>query len=56
MSTNIDTSNDHILSSDNIHYLHHNFFEPSSKDVEISATLLIVHGMAEHSLPPAIVF
>ncbi|MFK3916031.1 MULTISPECIES: alpha/beta fold hydrolase [unclassified Psychrobacter] len=49
MSTNIDTSNDHILSSDNIHYLHHDFFEPSSKDVEISATLLIVHGMAEHS-------
>nr|WP_261871115.1 lysophospholipase [Psychrobacter sp. JCM 18901] len=25
------------------------FFEPSRKDVEISATLLIVHGMAEHS-------
>jgi alpha-beta hydrolase superfamily lysophospholipase len=49
MSTNTDTSNDHILSSDNIHYLHHDFFEPSSKDVDISATLLIVHGMAEHS-------
>ncbi|WP_201590338.1 alpha/beta fold hydrolase [Psychrobacter fozii] len=43
------TSNDHILSSDNTHYLHHEFFEPSNKDVDISATLLIVHGMAEHS-------
>ena len=43
------TSNDHILSSDNTHYLHHEFFEPSDADVDISATLLIVHGMAEHS-------
>lgn len=49
MSTNPDTSNDNILSSDNIHYLHHNFFEPSNKDTAIKATLLIVHGMAEHS-------
>lgn len=49
MSTNPDTSNDHILSSDNIHYLHHDFFEPSNKDTIIKATLLIVHGMAEHS-------
>ncbi|MGP9689204.1 alpha/beta fold hydrolase [Psychrobacter sp. AOP22-C1-C5] len=49
MSTNPDTSNDHILSSDNIHYLHHYFFEPSNKDTIIKATLLIVHGMAEHS-------
>ncbi|MBF2719507.1 alpha/beta hydrolase [Psychrobacter sp. NG254] len=43
------TSNDHILSSDNTHYLHHKFFEPSDAGVDISATLLIVHGMAEHS-------
>ena len=43
------TSNDHILSSDNTHYLHHEFFEPSDAGVDISATLLIVHGMAEHS-------
>ncbi|MGM8887913.1 alpha/beta hydrolase, partial [Psychrobacter sp. 1U2] len=35
-----------ITSSDNSHYLHHTFFEP--KD-DIKATLLIVHGMAEHS-------
>lgn len=49
MSSNPDTSNDHILSSDNIHYLHHKFFEPSEKDTAIKATLLIVHGMAEHS-------
>ena len=35
-----------ILSSDRIHTLHHQFFEPSS---EPTATLLIVHGMAEHS-------
>ena len=48
MSTTLD-SHDHILSSDNIHYLHHDFFEPSSKDTDIHATLLIVHGMAEHS-------
>ena len=46
---NTDTSNDHILSSDNIHYLHHDFFEPSHKDTAVKATLLIVHGMAEHS-------
>ncbi|WP_352258506.1 lysophospholipase [Psychrobacter sp. TB55-MNA-CIBAN-0194] len=43
------TSNDHILSSDNIHYLHHDFFEPSDEKTEVKATLLIVHGMAEHS-------
>jgi len=49
MSSNPDTSNDHILSSDNIHYLHHKFFEPSEKDTAVKATLLIVHGMAEHS-------
>lgn len=41
--------NENILSSDNTHYLHHTFFEPHDKDVKISATLLIVHGMAEHS-------
>lgn len=49
MSSNSDTSNDHILSSDNIHYLHHDFFEPNNQDTPIKATLLIVHGMAEHS-------
>ena len=49
MSANIDTANDHILSSDNIHYLHHEFFEPSDEKTEVKATLLIVHGMAEHS-------
>lgn len=49
MSNTLDTSNDNILSSDNTHYLHHNFFEPSDKNIAISATLLIVHGMAEHS-------
>ncbi|WP_350559258.1 alpha/beta fold hydrolase [Psychrobacter sp. CAL346-MNA-CIBAN-0220] len=36
-----------ITSSDQTHYLHHTFFEPS--DGDIKATLLIVHGMAEHS-------
>lgn len=35
-----------ILSSDQIHTLHHNFFIPKG---EVKATLLIVHGMAEHS-------
>ncbi|MEN6668915.1 lysophospholipase [Psychrobacter sp. B38] len=49
MNSHVDTSHDHILSSDNIHYLHHHFFEPSAKDTAITATLLIVHGMAEHS-------
>lgn len=49
MSTNLDTSNDNILSSDNIHYLHHDFFEPNSEVTAVKATLLIVHGMAEHS-------
>ena len=48
MISHPDTSNDHILSSDNIHYLHHSFFEPSNQDMAIKATLLIVHGMAEH--------
>ena len=42
-------SNEHILSSDNIHYLHHTFFEPSNKEMPVKATLLILHGMAEHS-------
>lgn len=36
-----------ITSSDNTHYLHHTFFTP--KDNDVKATLLIVHGMAEHS-------
>lgn len=40
---------EHITSSDNIHYLHHTFFEPSDNTTPITATLLIVHGMAEHS-------
>ena len=38
-----------ITSSDNTHYLHHTFFEPIDSDTAITATLLIVHGMAEHS-------
>lgn len=49
MDTNLDTSNDNILSSDNIHYLHHDFFEPENAVTAIKATLLIVHGMTEHS-------
>ena len=42
----------HITSSDNSHYLHHNFFEPKDTSDEssgVKATLLIVHGMSEHS-------
>lgn len=35
-----------ILSSNQIHRLHHTFFEPAG---DIVATLLIVHGMSEHS-------
>lgn len=35
-----------ILSSNQIHRLHHTFFVPTG---EIRATLLIVHGMSEHS-------
>ncbi|MFB6348851.1 alpha/beta fold hydrolase [Moraxella sp. ZJ142] len=35
-----------ILSSNQIHRLHHRFFVPKG---EIVATLLIVHGMSEHS-------
>ncbi len=31
MSTNTDTGNDHILSSDNIHYLHHDFLNQAMK-------------------------
>lgn len=38
---------ENITSSDNTHYLHHTFFEP--KDNPPTATLLIVHGMCEHS-------
>lgn len=41
-----------ITSSDHTHYLHHRFFEPteaSSKPNSVKATLLIVHGMSEHS-------
>jgi len=38
MISHPDTSNDHILSSDNIHYLHHSFFEPSNQDMAIKAT------------------
>lgn len=35
-----------ILSSNQIHRLHHHFFVPTG---DIRATLLIVHGMSEHS-------
>ena len=38
-----------ITSSDTNHYLHHTFFEPTASATEIKATLLIVHGMSEHS-------
>ena len=43
------STSDQITSSDNIHYLHHKFFEPRDNDKKIKATLLIVHGMSEHS-------
>lgn len=43
------SNTEQITSSDNTHYLHHTFFEPSNSNTAISATLLIVHGMAEHS-------
>ena len=43
------STSDQITSSDNIHYLHHTFFEPRDNDKEMKATLLIVHGMSEHS-------
>ena len=49
MSSSTDSSHEHILSSDNIHHLHHTFFVPSDTQTHIKATLLIVHGMAEHS-------
>lgn len=35
-----------IMSSDNIHTLHHTLYQPKNK---AKATLLIVHGMTEHS-------
>ncbi len=39
-----------ISSSDQTHYLHHTFFEPvDSEPSNVKATLLIVHGMSEHS-------
>lgn len=41
-----------ITSSDQTHYLHHQFFEPKDANAapnNIKATLLIVHGMSEHS-------
>lgn len=45
-----------ITSSDNVHYLYHRFFEPNQQTKgnpatanDVKATLLIVHGMAEHS-------
>lgn len=41
------STTEQITSSDNTHYLYHTFFEPRQDDIK--ATLLIVHGMAEHS-------
>lgn len=41
------STSEQITSSDQSHYLYHNFFEPINGDVK--ATLLIVHGMSEHS-------
>ncbi len=35
-----------ILSSNQVHRLHHRFYEPAG---DVKATLLIVHGMSEHS-------
>ena len=49
MSTQNHNSTEQITSSDNTHYLHHTFFVPKDSDTKIKATLLIVHGMAEHS-------
>ncbi len=43
------STTEQITSSDTSHYLHHTFFEPSDPNTTITATLLIVHGMAEHS-------
>ncbi len=43
------TTTEQITSSDTSHYLHHTFFEPKDGATDITATLLIVHGMAEHS-------
>ena len=40
---------ENITSSDNTHYLYHTFFEPSNSDVDVQATLLLVHGMSDHS-------
>ncbi|MBS9780667.1 MAG: lysophospholipase [Moraxellaceae bacterium] len=37
-----------IYSTNQTHTLHHNFYYPKNKK-EVKATLLIVHGMAEHS-------
>lgn len=35
-----------ILSSNQVHRLHHRFYEPTG---DVKANLLIVHGMSEHS-------
>lgn len=43
------SNTEQITSSDTSHYLYHTFFEPTDRATEITATLLIVHGMAEHS-------
>lgn len=43
------SSIERITSSDQTHYLYHTFFEPSHSDTIIKATLLVVHGMSEHS-------
>lgn len=39
-------AHDVMMSNDNSHALHHRFFDPTA---EAKATLLIVHGMAEHA-------
>lgn len=43
------SNHEQIISSNTSHYLHHTFFEPKNSATEIEATLLVVHGMAEHS-------
>ncbi|MES1964221.1 lysophospholipase [Psychrobacter sp. AH5] len=43
------STTEQITSSDTSHYLHHSFFEPTDSATKITATLLIIHGMSEHS-------
>ena len=40
MSSSTDSSHEHILSSDNIHHLHHTFFVPSDTQTHTNPTSL----------------